>query len=217
MNKVKHGLMRVLGLVGIVDSSTLTKNNSNAAISLNVKRMVVSGNDRANVPMSFPYGYMSLPPQNTRIVVTNFGTTGQSPVAIGTLSSLSANNPVSIVAGEGFNYSDNWVIKYGNIGVTAYKIDDAAYSATLPSGEWFIKFIQDLINDNNTTLRDYINAQIAAKFNSHVHTGVMTGGGTSGAPNITITDIAQNSTLQDDYNYATDENCLLNDNATVIP
>lgn len=216
MNKIKEGLYRILCYTGICKNATITKDNSTNAIVSDVENIVTNGNVRNSVPHVFPYGYMSIPNDNVRMVIVNAGITGQSPIVIGSLNSLTEANPVTIAKGEGFNYSNNWILKYGNAGLTAYKIDNANYLATLPSGEWFIKFVRDLINDNNVVLRDYINQQINIFLRTHVHTGGTISGNT-GEATTTIVDITSSVTLSQDDGYAAAQNCLLNDNAIVVP
>lgn len=217
ISKVKEGLYRILCYVGLANSTSLVKDGSSPAVSGNISNVVTAGNVRNNVPYIFSYGYLSIPNDNVRVVITNAGITGQSPLALGVITPLASNNPVTLNKGEGCNYSNNWILKYGNTGLTAYKIDNADYLATLPSGEWFIKFVRDLINDNNVVLRNYINNQINEFLTTHIHSGGTLPSGNTGAATTTITNIASSTALSQDDSYAANQNCLLNDNAITLP
>ena len=217
ISRVKEGLYRILCYMGLASNTVLIKDGSSPAISGDITNVVTSGNVRNNVPYVFSYGYLSIPNDNVRVVITNAGITGQSPLALGVITPMASNNPATISKGEGCNYSNNWVLKYGNTGLTAYKIDNPNYSATIPSGEWFIKFVRDLINDNNVVLRNYINNQINQFLTTHIHSGGTLPSGNTGVATSTISNISASSALSNDDNYAANQNCLLNDNAIPTP
>jgi len=204
----------ILPYTGKVTSGVYSK--TSIAMTVTVNNIVVSQNQRQNAPVVAPYNEISYPHDNTTAIVSNTGTLGQSPIVLGYIQSALFTN-IDLQPGETIKYSDNWLIKYGNNGITASFIQNNAYNATLPSGEWLGKFITDLINDNNVVLRNYINEQINLFLTTHTHSGVQTGGGTSGTAIQTITNITQNNSLNNDQTAINNQEYLLNNNAQPTP
>ncbi len=171
------------------------------------------GYNITNIPILSPYGQGSIPVTNLKGVLIPLDHSNKSYVNCG-FHIVVPPIPYTFSTGESWSNSQNYVLAYQKNGIIGYRVSDTGYSATLPSGEWVGKLVSDLIADNNTTLRNYINEQINFFLRTHVHSGVTTGVGTSGIATDIIPDITQNTILADDKESIDNQNYLINNNGT---
>jgi hypothetical protein len=215
----------VVFLQPIKNSAFAEVNNQNNipqtnAIFTEVPNFYVPGYNPNDIFLTTPPGYFSVPLDNSNAIIMNVAGSNKTQVVTGIVTTIPLNNPIitdGVSPGEGGIVSTNWGLVVKNNAILGYKFDNDAYRATLNSGEWLGKFIKDLINDNNVVLRDYINNQINLFLTTHTHSGVTSGGSNTGIAVQPVTNIVQNTTLNDDVTYINDENYLLNDNAIVVP
>ena len=207
-------------LTNVIKGGFVTFNNRKFA-SLQNTNLYTTGNTNVNIQMVTPYGYFGIPKANANTCMIPINDSPKGYVSIGFLGSLPVSSPISITDGEFAFASDNWALTWNNTGLNANKLDNPSYFATLISGQWVnylmlnrITEIENIINEINTNYTTLVNI-----FNVHVHTGVQTGGGTSGPSStpLTQTDLPIPTTLSDDTTYINNENDLLNDNAIIEP
>lgn len=85
------------------------------------------------------------------------------------------------------------------------------------NGEAIVQILRDILDEFNSNLKSYINSQIANTFNSHTHTGVQTGLGTSGKSATQISNYAPASNISGkDNDYLSNAKCYVNDNGDVL-
>lgn len=192
---------RSLILAGFIKNAKFN-NDGNPSVTTDVNNVTVIGNNRQNVACVFPYGYFSVPKDGVNAVLLNTGDTGSNPLVLGVLVGFD-NLPYTPKPGEGGLFSDNWLLVQQNDAIRAYKIDDADYNATLPSGEWLGKYLTDILNRLDA-IDEYLN--------THTHTGVQTGTGVSGIAN----PITPDPNIDKDKTSISNEEYLLNDSAKPI-
>lgn len=176
-----------------------------------------------NILMTTPYGMYALPNDNTNATLIPINGSPKALQCIGFTQSLPSDSPINLVTGEFAYASNNWALVWNNDGLRANKLNNPDYLATLISGEWANKIMSDLINDNNSVLRNYINNTVNAFLTSHVHSpGTFTAGGdpvlgVSGTATTSVTNITTSTTLSDDANDISAEKDLLNNHAEPVP
>lgn len=168
------------------------------------------GYNITNIPILSPYGHGSIPVSYQKGLLIPLDNSNKSYVNCG-YHTVIPPIPYTFEAGEAWSNSQNYVLAYQKNGIIGYRVNDNSFSATLPNGEWVGKLVSDLIADNNTTIREYINEQINVFLTTHVHAGVTTGMGTSGPATDIITDIPPNATLTADNTAISEQKYLIND------
>jgi hypothetical protein len=168
------------------------------------------GYNITNIPVLSPYGHGSIPVSNQKGLLIPLDNSNKSYVNCG-YHTVIPPIPYTFEAGEAWSNSQNYVLAYQKNGIIGYRVNDNSFSATLPNGEWVGKLVSDLIADNNTTIREYINEQINLFLRTHVHSGVTTGTGVSGTATDIIPDIEPNATLAADNTAISEQKYLIND------
>ncbi len=215
--------MNPINLITTIVNAAFSVFNGRQVVQAQSNNAYTTGYTINNILMTTPYGMYALPNDNTNATLIPINGSPKALQCIGFTQSLPADSPITLAQGEFTYASNNWSLNWNNDGLRANKLDNADYLATLISGEWANKIMSNLINDNNSVLRNYINNTINAFLTSHVHSpGTFTAGGdpvlgVSGAATTSVTNIATSTTLSDDANYISNENDLLNDNAIPVP
>lgn len=186
--------------------------------------MRANGYQVENITMTTTYGVGGIPPDGLSGLLIPIEGSNKSYVCAG-FGQVIPNINYSFNSGESWLTSAPYFTNPGytlimqSSGVIVYRIinpNHLPFYATLPSGEWMNKILGDLLNDNNSVLRDYINNTIVSIFNAHTHIAPSGGGATSAptAPN-TMTNIPNSTTLPDDATAVSNKNTLINDSGTV--
>lgn len=198
-------------IVAAIKKST---ENGLKLVRLNIQEIFGSGS-LTNIDILTQYGTGNIPPDNNNIYMTSVNNSEKCLFALGSVNAI-PNIYREPVQGESWNYSQKYVLVYQNDGINAYR--QAAtpdFYCTLPNGQAFVQMMIDrvtelenmitAINNNYTTLK--------SAFDAHVHSGIVTGGGTSGAPTSSLsqTNIPTYATLAKDKTYLTDGKALIND------
>lgn len=145
----KRYTYRTLPYTGKSSHAIFSNDGTTPSVTMTVNNVVVQGNVRNNTIVAFPYGFCSVPTNNTQMVILNTGILGQSPIAIGSVAPIQSN--IVCLAGESFNYSNSWILKYSNTGLLAYFRSTPAFVATLPNGEFIGKILTDIITSLQET------------------------------------------------------------------
>ncbi len=164
---------------------------------LNVR---ANGYNPTNIITLSPYGQGSFPVPGIRGMLIPDQDSNKAYYNVGFSNTLPPGTSYTPVEGESWDFSQNYVLAYMNMGIMAYRVNDDVYHATLISGEWVNKILSDIIADNNTTLRDYINDVIVPAF--------------SGL-GVTIAPIPTNATLTSDNSAISSGYTLINDTGTL--
>lgn len=117
-----------------------------------------------NIIILSPYGHGSFPVNGLKGMLIPDQDSGKNAYYCAGFSSNFPPISYTFQQGESWNFSQNYVLVCQNNGLITYRINDTAYQATLISGEWTNKILSDLIQDNNTYIRQYINNVIVPAF-----------------------------------------------------
>lgn len=209
MEEIKEAMSTLCGLVKAVISSVGNTNFITGTFTnLRSKDYNIS-----TITIASPYGSGSFPLSGIDGLLVTLEGSSSTYVCAGFMQEIPPT-PHTPLEGESWNFSRNYTLMFQNNGLIAYRINDDTYTAPIISGSWANKIFQDLIEDNNVTLRDYINDQINIFLTTHTHTGITTGGGISGPSVQTIMDIATNATLEADDDAITDGETLIANGGT---
>lgn len=200
----------MFNMIANVAKSIFTNFGTRKVVTLQPTNMGTTGYNLQNITVSAPYGEFAMPHINTNVLMIPVNNSSKAYAAIGHVQSLPQNTPISLTYGESCKCSDNWAIIWNNTGLHANKLDNTAYLATLISGEWVnylmlnrIKELENMIAEINS---NYITLVAWSKT---VQSGSSAG--------VTQTQLTIPTTLSQDTEYMSNENDLLNDNATVVP
>ena len=136
------------------------------------------GNNVSDVTQCTEYGSGSYPMGYYNSYLVTIEDSRRSVVSLGFSQSI-PQSPYTPNEGESWRFSQKYIMYMQNNGIMAYRITDPTntvpnnYSATLISGEWVNKIVKDLIEDNNVTLRTFINQTLQTfindSFTNHIH------------------------------------------------
>lgn len=188
-----------LGL-GFVSAATFNADSAlppnYATINVTVVNQTVPNDNAFSIPHAFPYGLISLPPNDTYALTMNIAGTTMSPVVIGNIPAYSNLYPImNLSVGESALYSGTYALQAK---VNALKAQFAnangQFTATMLWGEnitTVLIAILDYLTDSMTG----VNAQLLnfqSALSSHTHAGPFTGDTAppTNAPYNQITDIA---------------------------
>jgi hypothetical protein len=160
------------------------------------------GYSLSTINIAPPYGQFSVPPAGLKGVLVPIEDSNKLYANVGFLNSLPPI-PYTPAVGDSGQYSLNYCMVQNSTGIMAYRISDNSYSATLINGNWANKILTDIITRLN---------QIESLYNSHVHSGVQTGGGTSAVPVVLMPD---DPDLIADASAISDGKTLINNNGTI--
>lgn len=186
-DKYTLGLGLLVGATFIPDS---TKGSSNVITT--VMSQSVQGDNSFGVPIVYPFGFISLPPDNTYGITINVTGLTTNPICLGTVpSSVNLYSMSGIVKGEGATYSLNYSIQAKLSGLIA-KLNNSAgtNTATMLYGENIIKVIIDIITQMETFYSTQLSS-IISQLNSHTHSVPNISGGNDTA---TSTSMASSGT-----------------------
>lgn len=142
----------------------------------------------SDVKLSTPYGVGSIPPKGATAVIIPVEGSTKSSVVVGYLINLPTGIAHDFVDGESWLHSRNYLLGALEDALQAYRHGDTNYKATLPNGEFVGNMMLNRINEIEIMLQG-INTNYTAlqqAYNTHAHSGVMTGAGVSGVPSATI-------------------------------
>ncbi len=150
-----------------------------ANINVTLNNQSVPGDIAVNVPHCFPYGMMSLPPDNSYCLTGNIASTSMSPIVLGGIPN---NNDYwtlnGLSTGESALYNASYSLQAKLTGLLA-QLNNAngQNTATMLYGENIVKVLLDILQQ----LMDLYNTQLGSiwtQLNSHTHfVANATGGG----------------------------------------
>ncbi len=148
---------------GYTTTSTLNINNGSAAVTMNLNYNTIDGYTLQSVPIIQPYGFTSLPPDNTSCIYNSLGEGFKGTYVSGNLNHQGSNSNLSgMVAGESATWNaTNFTRQLKTTGVfdiftgLSAKITTAALNGTNTN-----KILIDLCAEI-TALENYINNVIA--------------------------------------------------------
>lgn len=229
INKIKDHLFKVgRNLVSITNTtfrSTYDDSGNQVGMSIqaNVKNYLAQNYNFSNVSILTPYGFMSIPPDQTVMEIKPLGLSNQNP-SLGNAVNVIPSSYVQIIdpkLGDSLLFCNNWVLKVSIDGILAKFFQNPSYSATLISGEWANKIDTDIINSIISLINQLDSNYTSLKnaFDTHVHSDVQSGNDMSGVPTLGLsqTNISVPNSLTEDLNYISNGNTLLNPNAIEVP
>lgn len=178
------------------------------AVYLQMKNIVGVGGTLSDIDMVAPYGDGCIPPDGVSGVVTPIYGSGKKLYFLGTVNGI-PEIPHDPEKGESWKSSLNYVLIQQNDGIRAYRISDEEFNTTLPNGESFVQMMLNRINEMQAEI-DYLKT-FATAYDGHTHTGVMTGGGITGATSSTVGQPPELTTLAKDKTYLQDGKALIDD------
>lgn len=194
-------MMGVTAMFVVMKQAIISAYNNVRFITATFQDIRANGYNLENIIVLSPYGQGSIPVTNIRgMLVADQESNKNAYYCVGYSNCLPPNTAYSPANGESWSFSQKYVLAYQNTGIAAYRVEDNAYSATLASGEWIEKIFKDIIADNNTTLRNYINDVIVPAF---------------AGLGVTIAPIPANAILTSDNSAINDGEILITDTGTV--
>lgn len=173
-----------------------------------------SQNQDTDINIATPQGFGSIPPKGRLAVVVPMLGSNKSYAITGFVqATLDGIVPHNGAEWESWLYSKRYALYMQNDAIRAYRMDDQDFNATLPIGESFVAMMLNRINEMQTEI-NYLKT-VASTFNNHVHSGVMSGAGTSAVPTTTLADPPKPATLDHDKTYLQDGKALINDTGEV--
>jgi hypothetical protein len=173
----------------------------------------------SSVQMVSPYGHGAIPPIGLPAFILPINGSHKSNACLGYLTETVDNIKDNPVQGEGWLYSQNYVLLARLSGLQAYKYGNTTYFATLPNGEFVGQMLQNRITEIENMISEINNNYntLVSLFNSHAHSGVQGGNSNSAGPlsPLSQTQLPIPNTLSKDTNYITNENYLINDSGTL--
>lgn len=159
------GLALISGATFIPDSSKGSPN-----VQVNLMAQSVQGDNTFGVPVSYPWGVISVPPDNTYALTINITGLTTNPICIGTVpSSVNLFSMSGLAKGESATYSLNYGLQAKINGLIA-KLKNAAgqNTATMLYGENVVKVLIDIIEQMQSLYNSQL-ANIISQLNDHTH------------------------------------------------
>lgn len=206
----------VASFMAYCQGAVFKKNPSQPAVNANAINASLESNNRNNIPVCFPYGFISWPLDMTASVVVNQGVGAAEPMIVGQVPILSPEDVVNLQAkGESAIYSVSYTFYASNNGaIYNFKNTNGVFQATAISGENANLIMGDLINAF-ANLVSWLNNFVTA-YNEHQHKveGVQSGGDIiiSDLPSPEQSDYTPPAELQEDLTAIQNGQTLINNN-----
>ena len=201
----------------VVDSKTIELFGANT-LMLEIGNLFGVGTNLAYINLLTPYGQGNIPPDNANVYLTPISGSSKRFMCIGAIPAI-PTIPHDFNKGESWSNSLRYILAMQNDGIRAYRETDEDFNTTLPNGEAFVQMMLNRITELESMIetlnQNY--ASLKSTFNSHMHSGVQTGGSNTGSPTsqLSQTNIPTYSTLDKDKTYLNDGKALIDDNGEV--
>lgn len=164
-DKYTVGLALIQNAKYIPDSS---KGSSNIIVDLT--NQSVQGDNSFGTPCLYPFGFSSLPPDNTYALTINITGITSNPICLGTIpSSVNLFSKSGLVKGESATYSLNYGIQAKLSALLAkFKNGSGEHTATMLYGENIVKVLIDIIIQMESLYSTQL-ANIIDQLNNHTH------------------------------------------------
>jgi phage gp45-like len=187
---------------GYITKSQLNLGTGNPVVSCTLNYNTLDGYAVDNMPLIQPYGYTSLPPDNTSCTYTSSGNGYYDAFVSGfTNQQADTSNLDGLVAGESATWNSTNFTRQLKLGGAFDCFTGAMAKITTAAinGGNTNKVLIDLCAEI-TALESYINDFVTA-YNIHIHSGVTTGSGDSAVPTVTETGYTPTSDFNTDSTF----------------
>lgn len=197
-------MFEVTAMLVAIQNAFITTYNGVQFITGLFQNIRANNYNLSNIITLTPYGQGGFPvPGIKGMLIPDQQSNKNAYYCVGFSCSIPPGTPYTPIQGESWSYSSNYMLTQQNTSITAYRINDATYYATLPSGEWMNKIFTDIISRLDS---------LETSYNTHVHTGVSTGSSNSGTP---LVPLLPDPDLIADQTAIDNENTLINDSGNV--
>jgi len=188
---------------GYTYNAQLNLNGNQPLVTATLAKNLVNGEFAPNVPLVQPYGFCGVPPDNISCDYSSLGSGFYGIYVNGyTVRHASNSNLSGLTKGESATWnSTNFTRQLkltGAFDIFTGAIDKITTAAI--NGGNTNQVLIDLCAEIKS-LETFINNFITTKYNPHTHSGVQTGGGTSGVPTSTATSYSPTSNFNRDDSF----------------
>lgn len=159
--------------LGLIQNAKYISDSSKGSpnIIVDLTNQSVEGDNSFGTPCLYPFGFSSLPPDNTYGITINITGITSNPICLGTIpSSVNLFSKSGLVRGESVTYSLNYGIQAKLSALLAkFKNGSGEHTATMLYGENVVKVLIDIITQMESLYSTQL-ANIISQLNSHTHT-----------------------------------------------